>query len=321
MTDKIDYICSVAERKCSDLERFPGYFRFKKLETLNIIDKLGDTKNAVTLEIGCGTGFQSAILAALFDKTISTDFLHFSKATHTIGLKSARDITARLGISNLDHLACSAIDLPFKDNSFSHVFLFGVLEHIDNKEAALKEIKRILKNDGIAICSVPTYVESLFQFPALYLYILKRTFDTINTRVFKRKVNHKSIFFSNDNDRAHRKPFDLVMAFFRNNPSFPFPEPHGDWKNKKGKQSIFVEFYAQLPWNWKRLFSRSGLKISKSFGVLYIPYRIIEIFSPRFLTWLFYNTQFLHREFADSLLKYFSTVICYVAKKQDDALT
>lgn len=46
-------------------------------------------------------------------------------------------------------------DLPFEDNCVDTVILTQVLEHIDKPFEALDEIKRILKNDGILILSVP----------------------------------------------------------------------------------------------------------------------------------------------------------------------
>lgn len=304
-----------AYRVCNDLQRFPGYFRAKESEALLIVDKSGLRGKEPFLEIGCGTGFQSSLLASCCNRIISTDLPDFSKVTHTIGIKSARDMASRLGIRNIDYLSCSAVNLPFREKSFGCVFASSVLEHIDDKRAALNEIRRVLKDDGIAVCTMPTYMESLFQFPALYLYMAKRAYDVIRKKLFKRKVNHKSILFNDGNKDGSRNIGELAKAFFHNNPSFPFPEPHGDWRNRKGKQSIFVEFRQQLPWKWNRMFLNSGLKVKKTFAVLFIPYRIIEIFSPQLLAKIYCNTQFLHRNLADSFPKYFSISICYVIKK------
>lgn len=44
-----------------------------------------------------------------------------------------------------------AENLPFKDNSFDYVLSFSALMNFENPEAALKEVKRILKPEGFFI--------------------------------------------------------------------------------------------------------------------------------------------------------------------------
>jgi SAM-dependent methyltransferase len=45
--------------------------------------------------------------------------------------------------------------IPFKDRSFDSVLLDNVLEHIDSPALLFKEIKRVLKPDGILLIGVP----------------------------------------------------------------------------------------------------------------------------------------------------------------------
>jgi len=47
--------------------------------------------------------------------------------------------------------------LPFPSNKFDIVTCFEVLEHLKNPSLALKEIKRVLKEDGTAYISVPNF--------------------------------------------------------------------------------------------------------------------------------------------------------------------
>lgn len=47
--------------------------------------------------------------------------------------------------------------IPFKTDYFDAVFAVDSLEHMENDSAALKEIKRVVKPDGIIYLSVPAY--------------------------------------------------------------------------------------------------------------------------------------------------------------------
>lgn len=49
----------------------------------------------------------------------------------------------------------SITDIPFGANSFSAVTAMEVLEHVEDRNLALKNINRILKNNGILVISVP----------------------------------------------------------------------------------------------------------------------------------------------------------------------
>jgi len=49
--------------------------------------------------------------------------------------------------------------LPFKDESFSYVICTEVLEHLDSPFKALKEIFRVLTENGIAFLTVPNLTE------------------------------------------------------------------------------------------------------------------------------------------------------------------
>jgi SAM-dependent methyltransferase len=58
------------------------------------------------------------------------------------------------GKSKVDCTA-SAYSIPLADDSFDSVICNAVLEHLEEPEAALRECKRILRQGGIAIYSVP----------------------------------------------------------------------------------------------------------------------------------------------------------------------
>jgi 2-polyprenyl-3-methyl-5-hydroxy-6-metoxy-1,4-benzoquinol methylase len=53
------------------------------------------------------------------------------------------------------YLILDAQRLPFKNNSFDIVVCFETIEHLHRYEDFIKEIKRILKTNGVFICSTP----------------------------------------------------------------------------------------------------------------------------------------------------------------------
>lgn len=88
-----------------------------------MVNKAGPIATEPILEIGCGTGFQSLLLSECGDWLVSTDLPNFSTATHTVGIRDAKEMALRLNTSKVKHLGCSILNLPFKDGAFGCVFL------------------------------------------------------------------------------------------------------------------------------------------------------------------------------------------------------
>lgn len=93
----------------------------------------------LVLEIGSGI---SPVLTS-WDQVIYTDLsasaLHFLKKIHGKG----------------QYVVADAVNLPFQDQSFSHVILSEVLEHLEDDRSALKEISRVTEPDGALIITFP----------------------------------------------------------------------------------------------------------------------------------------------------------------------
>ena len=92
------------------------------------------------LEIECGVG---------------TDSLEYAKGGASIyGIDltdSAIKITKRKFNLKGNFKRMNAENLRFKDDSFDLVYSFGVLHHIPNIEQSIREIKRVLRDNGKAI--------------------------------------------------------------------------------------------------------------------------------------------------------------------------
>jgi len=110
---------------------------------------------AAVLEIGCGRGAGARLVRQAFGPALmhaqDLDIEMIQKARRYLGVESRKAISLSVADS---------VRIPFKDRSFDAVFDFGVLHHVPDWQAALSEIRRILKPGGIF------YIEELYQ--ALY---------------------------------------------------------------------------------------------------------------------------------------------------------
>lgn len=98
----------------------------------------------IIIEAGCGIGQFVKMISEEGKNILGIDF-----ATKTLcGNKSM--------FSNLQFIAGDVLKLPLKKNSVGTYVSLGVVEHFEEgPEKALQEAHRVLKKQGIIICSVP----------------------------------------------------------------------------------------------------------------------------------------------------------------------
>lgn len=102
-------------------------------------------KQKMILDIGCGTGSGSAVLAGKFKKVIGIDI---SNAAITYAKRNWKR-------KNVEFLVGSGTKIPFPNNFFDVVAGFEVIEHIKDWKRFLKELKRVTKNKGAIYLSTP----------------------------------------------------------------------------------------------------------------------------------------------------------------------
>jgi SAM-dependent methyltransferase len=101
------------------------------------------TPPGLVLEAGCGTGAQTVIIApqnpacSFISVDISKDSLY-----------QAGKRIERENIRNVRFQQADIFNLPFENESFDHVFICFVLEHLENPGQALESLKRVLKEGG-----------------------------------------------------------------------------------------------------------------------------------------------------------------------------
>ena len=102
-------------------------------------------KNKVVLDIACGEGYGSMMLSTVASRVtgvdISKEVIDFAQAKYRI--------------DNINFKTGSCDKIPLEDSSIDVVVTFETIEHHDQHDAMMKEIKRILKPDGLLIISSP----------------------------------------------------------------------------------------------------------------------------------------------------------------------
>lgn len=135
-----------------------------------IMEELVRARPAAVLDIGCGRGFYVK-LTSFFDfpqKISGMDLRseHLEKAAAIMDPADGR-IELKQG---------SIYELPFADQSVDFIICSEVLEHLDQPDRGVSEIRRVLKPGGYAALTVPRE-----EFPFLWdplNWLLMRLFNT-----------------------------------------------------------------------------------------------------------------------------------------------
>ena len=117
-----------------ELEHMHRYLQAKELAV-----------NKSVLDIACGEGYGSALLATVANNVIGVD----------ISEQAIKHASAQYKASNLKYIhgSCSLIPLP--DACIDLVVSFETIEHHVEHESMMLEIRRVLKPDGVLIISSP----------------------------------------------------------------------------------------------------------------------------------------------------------------------
>lgn len=151
------------------------------------------------LDIGCGTGFFT------------------SKFKNSIGLDLSKEnvIHAKKLLPEKDFVLANACHLPFKNDIFSSIISFEIIEHLKEQEPLklFSEILRCLKINGYYILSFEIYTFSINLITPIILSIITKI-KTEETQEHKKNIlsNEKNCLFVDFNKISHYLPknFDIV---------------------------------------------------------------------------------------------------------------
>ena len=91
------------------------------------------------LEVGCGAGGMTKAVK-FYRSDLEVYGCDISKTAINYAKKNPQGVKFSVG---------DAYKLPFSDKSFDGIFLFDILEHLENPEKAVGEIYRVLKNGAV----------------------------------------------------------------------------------------------------------------------------------------------------------------------------
>lgn len=112
------------------------------LATVKMVAKIHATFPAIHLDVGSGHGDLIALLRERYDGITST------ACDYTETLMQLSDVPVVVADLNTEKL-------PFADNSFNLVTCTEVIEHLEHYRETLREIHRILKNEGTFVVTTP----------------------------------------------------------------------------------------------------------------------------------------------------------------------
>ena len=155
-----------------------------------VYDWIKDKKGNL-LEIGCGS---CKILRSI---------RYYNNDIKLYGVDIDRDqIVNSPNIENTSLFVEDGTKLHFQDNFFDKVLVSDYLEHIDDMEVALKEIKRVLKPGGEFSCFIPIEGETFSA------YTLSRML--FGKDVFWKTKDHKKAYKKSEVLTLIKKHFDIV---------------------------------------------------------------------------------------------------------------
>jgi len=113
-----------------------------------IIEHLSPRSDSTILDCGCGDGFYGKLLASGYGSRV------IGLELDRICLERAKDNTSKVN-ENVDLVCGDAVHLPFKSSVFRKCLMSEVLEHVNNDQTALEELKRVMTDDAVAVITVP----------------------------------------------------------------------------------------------------------------------------------------------------------------------
>lgn len=160
-------------------------------------------ENAKLLDFGCGIGLTLSSLASFFSHSVGCD-------VGELEIMATKELIDLLGL-NSSAVLYNGKRLPFKDNSFDIVTSVEVIEHVSKPNTMLKEIRRVLKPDGILHITTANrwwIIEPHYKLP--FLSYLPKNLANIYIKLSKRGVSYDDI-----NLPSYKEFYNIVNKYYK----------------------------------------------------------------------------------------------------------
>lgn len=192
------------------------------------------------LELGGGNGFQASLIDSLGANVKSID----------VAVPAGQQTFFAVEIYD-------GLTIPFSDATFDVVFSSNVLEHVQDINVMMAEIRRVLKVDGIAIHILPTPVWRFWTSLTHYAYLamrvlgLRRPVGGGNVPSLGEKIQRSGLWAT-----AKR----ILVA-----------GPHGEYP------SAISEFWYFSKARWLEVFRKNGFQVMhrSPSGIFYTGYSVV----------------------------------------------
>ncbi|KAF0825945.1 demethylmenaquinone methyltransferase [Cytobacillus firmus] len=150
--------------KMNSVISFQQHLRWRK----DTMKKMNVQKGAKALDVCCGTADWSIALAEAVGESGKVVGLDFSKNMLKIGEEKIKDRK----LKQVELVHGNAMELPFADNSFDYVTIGFGLRNVPDYLQVLKEMHRVVKPGGLAVC-LETSQPTLFGYKQAYYFYFR----------------------------------------------------------------------------------------------------------------------------------------------------
>jgi len=137
----------------------------RKFEVDKALDGFTEKYFDRALELGCGSGKHSKYLTSYCKKLFATEYDNAKLTPDLIGGQC--DGKVEFSIADAQNL------WQFKDEQMDLVFSSNVLEHLPNPAKSLAECRRVIKQNGYIIHTVPNRTWQIFHLLLYYPFLIK----------------------------------------------------------------------------------------------------------------------------------------------------